>query len=77
MNFPVTMRAAPTLEHTSSTNYWVSEYPDDKFDTVNITSTTTNGTFCYNSTESSGTAGTATGVAGASGGSEIDFIAEL
>ena len=50
LQYPVTMRTAPTLVQTSSTNYWQYQAAaSDSFDALTITSTSTNTTLIYGS----------------------------
>jgi hypothetical protein len=50
LQYPVTMRTAPTLVQTSSTNYWQYQAASsDSFDALTIASTSTNTTLIYGS----------------------------
>jgi hypothetical protein len=77
INFPVTMRTAPTLNATSGTNYYVNDPNGDYWDSFVIYLATPNNTMLYNATESSGTSGTAFGASTANANASIAFTAEL
>ena len=75
---PVEMRTAPTLVATSGTNYYTTEYGNDRFNSITLYWTSKTETGWYNSGDTaSGTAGTASIVSTFNASSSIALSAEL
>jgi hypothetical protein len=79
VNFPVTMRIAPTLAASSGTNYYGFDRNGalDTFNSLNLVSPSTNGTELFNSTEISGTVGHGGIVVTNNASASLAFTAEL
>jgi hypothetical protein len=78
-NFPVTMRATPTLSATSGTGYY-NVYSNNTADAINsliIDTPHTNGCSLYNNTEASGVIGHGAFIATSNASASIAFSAEL
>jgi hypothetical protein len=77
-SFPVEMRVVPTLIATSGTNYYTTEYGNDRFDSVTGIWITKSESGWYNSGGGAGgTAGTGTIVSAYNAASSIALSAEL
>jgi hypothetical protein len=79
VKFPVTMRTAPTLSATTGTNYYTFYVSNvsDGINSLTIFGSGTNSAGLYNSTEASGTVGTAGRLQIANTGGFVAFTAEL
>jgi hypothetical protein len=79
VNFPVTMRTTPTLSATTGTAYYRFQRSgsSDDFNSLTMEAAHTNGTWLYNNTEMSGTAGVAGVMKTQDAASSLAFSAEL
>jgi hypothetical protein len=79
VDFPVTMRTTPTLSATTGTNYYRFQRSgsSDDFNSLTMEAAHTNGTWLYNNTEMSGTAGVAGVMKTQDAASSLAFSAEL
>jgi hypothetical protein len=79
VNFPVTMRIAPTLAASSGTDYYAFDRNGalDTFNSLNLVSPSKNGTELFNSTEISGTVGHGGIVLTNNASASLAFTAEL
>jgi hypothetical protein len=79
INFPVTMRAAPSLIASSGTNYYnnICNGAADGFNSLLIDSPTTTCSAIYNASEVSGTAGQAGIISTNNASASVSFSAEL
>ena len=80
VQFPVTMRTAPTLSATSGTDYYraiSSGGGSDNFNSFTIVNANTTGACIYNNSEISGTAGQACRFISTNASSFVSFVSEL
>jgi hypothetical protein len=79
LTFPVTMRTTPTLSATTGTAYYRFQRSgaSDDFNSLTMEAAHTNGTWLYNNTEMSGTAGVAGVMKTQDAASSLAFSAEL
>ena len=79
LQFPVTMRIAPTISSVSGTNFYrfYRNGTSDPFDSFSLQNSSTTTYAFYNTTEISGTAGDAGWVEGANASAFVAFGAEL
>jgi hypothetical protein len=76
--FPVTMRIAPSLSATSGTNYYNFQTSgDDQFNSLTISTATTQSCYVFNNSEISGTAGQAGTTLTNNASASVAFSAEL
>ena len=79
LDFPVTMRTTPTLSATTGTGYYRFQRlgATDDFNSFTMEAAHTNGTWLYNSTEMSGTAGDAGVMKTQDAAASLAFSAEI
>ena len=78
VQFPVSMRTAPTLYSSSGTNYYSMEYVSgDSFNSFTIYRSQQNAAIIYNASEVSGTAGFAGTIGTDNASAYVGFSSEL